>query len=200
MVIFIEPHCDDFILSAGMYFLQNNPVDKVITVFNSNGNEETKNLCKFLEIKDYMDLGMCNLDWKHPIILFTITEIKNRLSFIRKEDTILTVLGVGNVAHKFLVEFLINTLDVNNFIFFRDFPHSYDRMKLKEIDFAFYTKNRFKLVNKYGDNPCFKTKIDLFKKFYPTQHSLLWFEREQFSSFVEEEAFRYNLIHKNLWI
>jgi hypothetical protein len=190
LVLFIEPHYDDFVLSAGIYSTKR-PIDKVLTVFSSERNTGgTRALCSDLG-KDYYEFGFSNIDWKNPTIIFKAKDFHNALVTQLKNVTlILTVLGVGNYAHKFLSQYLIDHFAERiPILFFRDFPHAYDETKLYHIPFEEYIKE-FQLVEALGNDSDYTKKIDLFKKYYPSQKSLLWFEREQFSNPVQEEIYK----------
>jgi len=190
LILFIEPHYDDFILSAGMYSTKK-PVDKVITVFKSRSNVGgSRAFCNDLG-KDYTELGLPNIDWKNPSLLFETEDLSSALDPLVKNATlILTVLGVGNFAHKFLRDTIIKRYSNIPILFFRDFPHAYDATKLCYIPFEEHSKD-FQLVETLGNDTEYITKIDLFKKYYPSQKSLLWFEREQFSTPVQEEIYKF---------
>lgn len=201
MVVFIEPHYDDFILSAGIYSTKN-PVDEVITVFKSKKNTGgSRALSKDLG-KTYIELGFPNIDWKNPSVLFEPKDLLNALDpLLLKSNLILTVLGVGNPAHFFLREFIIkNYVKKTSVFFFRDFPHSYDSTKLGNLPFSQYIRD-FKKVSSIGSTVEFTSKVELFKKYYPSQKSLLWFEREQFDNPVPEEVYEYTGLskHEAIW-
>jgi hypothetical protein len=192
LILFVEPHYDDFVLSAGMYSFHNT-VDKVVTVFRSKSNFEGSGaLCKDLN-KEYEELGFPNINWKNPTLLFKEKDLLNALDPLFSDATlILTVLGVGNYAHNFLSQFIIEHYsNRHSILFFRDFPHSYDLVKLNYIPFNQHIKS-FELVETLGNVDDYNKKLSLFRKYYPSQKSLLWFEREQFFHPVKEEIYKYN--------
>lgn len=193
MVIFVEPHHDDFLLSAGMCLLtKTKQVDRVITVFSSDGNNRgTRELCES-ECIDYRELNFPNINWKQPSVKFDADIFYNSLaSEIRGCDNIMSVLGIGNYAHYFLRIALTKIATVNqrnNLLLFRDFPHSYDKSKLHGMPFELYSRD-FRKVLEVGTEGLFLDKIQLFKKYYSHQKALLWFEKEQFETFVPEEIY-----------
>jgi len=197
MVVFVEPHYDDFLLSAGMY-CKSRPIDAVVTVFYSDYNSGgTRALCEDLG-KKYVELKLPDMDWKQPSILFDPTYLHNALvPLLSEAETILTVLGVGHHAHRFLREFILEKFKTKDLRFFRDFPHAYDSTKLKNLPFETYIKD-FELIEQVGSIEGFNDKVDMFKKYYPSQKGIMWFEKEQFSNPVFEEIYRFKEMDR-LW-
>ena len=192
--IFIEPHPDDMILSAGELFLRQKP-QKVITVFSSikNDDEGTKNLCKEYGIKEYNFLKFPDIDIHMRKIQFNPSNLLLELDKNIDQDTILVCpIGFGHMAHTFLRNLIIqNFLKTHRILFVRDFPHSYKKSgKFWNVIYMFN--------HLFSIDDGFEMKIEIFKKFYKSQSALLWYDKKYFEAKPSEEYYEYKQ-NKNWW-
>lgn len=172
--IFISPHLDDAILSAGalIYELKNKGRIKIITIF-TKGDElffkrkiEDINVCKYLKI-DYFHLDFTDVLWRNSSNLIEEKNLEktiiNRLkkSIKNNKDTIIFApLSIGNhIDHR-----IINKIcrdNYTNVIYWEDYPYNL-KYKLSEV---FIKKDNLSYFE-YKKNLFIKEKLI---KFYSSQ-------------------------------
>ena len=114
-------------------------------------------------------------------------EIKRELrrfviSYVKKNYKVVLPLGIGHPMHYFVRQ---SAFDLGT-LFYRDFPHSYKKRSDNEMSLVY---DEFKLFLEVGSVLTNELKIDLIKKFYKTQSSLLFFEKRYFDKNLKEEFY-----------
>jgi len=181
--VFIESHPDDLLLSAGGLFLQKKP-RMVITVFSGkNIDNGTKELCKDYGI-GYVFLNVPDIDYNEKIDRTTPEHANLLVDIIKKANlNVITTMGAGHPAHEWVANIIKDNF--KDTIFVRDFPHSY---KKRKVNFQEYVnKNKFKLS--FILECDFDKKVELFKYYYKSQKSLLFFEKRFFKIKPREEYY-----------
>lgn len=172
--IFISPHLDDAILSAGalIYELKNKGRVKIITVFTKGDDfflrrkKEDKNACHYLEI-DYLHLDFTDVLWRNSSNLIEEKNLEktiiNRLkkSIKNNKDTIIFApLSIGNHIDHILINKVCRD-NYTNVIYWEDYPYNL-KYKLSEV---FIKKNNLSYFE-YKKNLFIKEKLI---KFYSSQ-------------------------------
>lgn len=208
-VLLIQPHSDDIILSASKYLYDPEYKKKVILTVENNPKRllEDQEICNHFgahlirlltpsdstgfhkeyyadnKVMDDMSamkfcenkMGADNLSKVSEELEELVTNYKN------DGYEIVTCMGVGHPFHWLVRVITHNLADV----FYRDFPHSYKRRNQAYL--VGIVDTLFQLKELSDENH--EGKIELFKKYYKTQSSFLFFEQRYIDKALPEEYY-----------
>jgi hypothetical protein len=212
-LLLIQPHSDDILFSSSYFILHPDKYEcEVLTIENNPKRiKEDKALYEFLGINHY-NLNVAfddqsyygyNKQYKEVTtedsiaylqeyfgenILIEIEEqfkqfIKN-YNKTHKEYIVVSPWGVGHPFHLYVR--LMVEQNINDVLYYREFPHSYKKRSRVQV-----TKQNetCKLLYSFDLKDCSDIKWQLAKKFYKTQSSLLWFEQGYIKKQLPEEIY-----------
>lgn len=212
-VLIIQPHSDDAILSCSKFIFDEDYKTKVLTVEqNPSRVEEDKNLYSFIGIEtlnlntktkdDYYseffkENGRDAVLSDENVIPFyeerlgadVIAKLKKELidkveKYINYGYMILCPLGIGHPYH-YLVRHLLRDIE-GEFIFYREFPHSYKRKAKTQLEKELEGKA---LICENSDNEINELKYSLAQKFYKSQSGFFFYEHGNIEKLYPEEFY-----------
>ena len=214
-ILVIQPHSDDAILSCAHFLLKNDEdcVVKVLTIEkNEKRIQEDKKISEIIGVK-YLNLGINLIDdlyhdffeeygkkavlnddnvlefyvnhfGENKIIELSQTLFDKIKSYKDKGYQILCPLGVGHPFH-YLVRYLLRDIE-NDFIFYREFPHSYKRKAKNQLESEL---SNLEIFYENSDEEINSLKYKIAQKFYKTQSGFFFYEQNNVKKLYPEEFY-----------
>lgn len=212
-VLIIQPHSDDAILSCSKFIFDKDFSAKVLTVeYNEVRLKEDENLYNFIKVKQislktktkcesytdfFNEFGKSAVLSDENVIPFYEKRIgKKNIEKLRNEllskvnrymdfgYMILCPMGVGHPYHYF-VRYLLRTIE-DNFIFYREFPHSYKRKAKEQFE---NEMSNMELLCENSDAEINSIKYKIAQKFYKTQSGFFFYEQGNIQKLYPEEFY-----------
>lgn len=173
-ILFISPHLDDAILSAGglINYLKNRKKIKTVTVFTEGDKLFLKrriediNVCHYLGI-EYLHLGFMDILWrdilnskKERILVKAITNKLKKIIQNNKDAVIFAPLSIGDHIDHIIINKICRD-NYTNVIYWEDYPYNLK----SNISAEFIKKNNLSCFE-YKKNIFIKEKLI---KFYNSQ-------------------------------
>jgi len=202
MIVVIEPHFDDALLSMGAFLLKCKEPIKIISIFQRKEDVNETKLIKEFEFKHIILGGYKDMQYRLFKKRYKFRDVKNKMDFLYEKlekdlsnninldkDIVFKPLGIGHPVH-LLISDMEFSREKNTF-YYRDFPHSYKFVKngflMSRIKGLF---PKFKLDFVVKDKELIKKKFELFKKYYKSQKALLFFDKRFFDMLPNEEFYK----------
>lgn len=211
-LLLVQPHSDDILFSCS-YFLFSDKYDvEVLTVENNEKRiAEDKALFKFIGIPfhhlevEFDDQSYYGYHKKYKTVnvedsLFylreyfgssvlnnielALAEFVNNFTKKNKGCVVVSPWGIGHPFHLFVRDTLEKYISV--LWYYREFPHSYKKRSQHQVE---EQKEKYELLFEKPIDDFFDVKYELFKKFYKTQKSMLWFEKGYIEKKLPEEIY-----------
>lgn len=211
--LIIQPHSDDAILSCSSFLLNEEFESIVLTVENNCKRiKEDKKLFELIEIeyknldielvddlysdffKEYGKTTVLNIENVSEFYFkkFGIEKIEELCLKLNKEIDyykekgykIVCPLGIGHPFH-LLVKSLI--LDTTDFIFYKEFPHSYKKKITAQLEEIMPSLSKY--VEVVENDDYHQIKFLLAQKFYKSQSGFFFYEKNLIEKKIKEEFF-----------
>ena len=213
--LIVQPHSDDALFSAAHLIFSDKDVSILTVENNAKRVAEDQKLYEFLgrnwnhlsvEFDDQsfygfhkryktLNLQNCKEYLTEYFGAEKLNEIKDAIidfisKFIKKSGADVTIFapwGVGHPFHLFVRDVIEDKFSgIVKIFFYRDFPHSYKRRAMQQVE---EQKAEYKLFKSYPVEDFADIKWEAAKKFYKSQSGLFWFEQGYIKKNLPEEVY-----------